>query len=136
MSFTYFTAAFSDVKLKLYVYSFNLSECAKIYNRIGINLTNNKQLCAGAEGKGTCTGDSGAKIDFPTEIIIYYAILILLHSGGSLTVLEQSKENYEFVWYMIGVVSFGPKNWFVSLFYPFLYCLISMVPIIFYQSFI
>lgn len=59
-----FSGTRSQVKLKLDVKGFNLNECTKIYHKMGINLTNGMQICAGGEGgKDSCNGDSGKSIE-------------------------------------------------------------------------
>lgn len=57
-----FSGAQSQVKLKLRVKGFNLTECAHLYRIDGTNDTyiNDKQICAGDETiGGSCNGDSG-----------------------------------------------------------------------------
>ncbi|XP_052890736.1 CLIP domain-containing serine protease B4-like [Anopheles moucheti] len=74
------TAAASEVKLKVEINITNWQECARIYREEGVLLTI-KHMCAGGV-RGTCSGDSGSPL--------------MRQIAG--------------VWYLIGVVSFGPQK--------------------------
>lgn len=61
----FFSGTRSQVKLKLDVNGFNMNECTKIYQKMGVTLTNSMQICAGGDGgKDSCNGDSGNSINF------------------------------------------------------------------------
>uniref|UniRef100_A0A1Y1LL33 CLIP domain-containing serine protease n=1 Tax=Photinus pyralis TaxID=7054 RepID=A0A1Y1LL33_PHOPY len=75
----------SNTKLKLDVPITQDAECRQIYERNGATLTD-KQICAGGrKGQDSCSGDS----------------------GGPLMYLERQPD---YIWYLFGIVSFGPTR--------------------------
>lgn len=62
-------SAYHAVKLKVEQKGFNFSQCADIYQPLGVNLTSGMYFCAGGEeDKGSCEGDEGDLINFVSEI--------------------------------------------------------------------
>lgn len=81
---------YSDVKLKVSIEIMNFMGCRETYRKLNysenaekIDINDRYQICAGAEGKDSCNGDS----------------------GGPLMSLTPNQRN----WYLEGIVSFGPK---------------------------
>lgn len=67
-----------------------------------------------AEGKDSCSGDSGELIEPQIGISsnCNLKFLAILKTGGPL-VTEELRENRDPFSYLVGVVSFGPRVWFV-----------------------
>ena len=64
----------------------DINACKEIYKNMHINLVPNQMCAGGKTGKDTCLGDSG---------------------GPLMSVDAANKQ--ETLWYIMGVVSFGPK---------------------------
>lgn len=80
------------VKEKLQVNGSSSEECAKIYGKHSSIHLSHKLLCAcGEDGSGTCNGDSGSPL------------MAEHHVDGN------------YFNYLVGIVSFGPKEWFVFI---------------------
>ncbi|XP_044757481.1 phenoloxidase-activating factor 1-like [Coccinella septempunctata] len=71
---------YSDVKMKVSIPPFDITECNKIYSKVRVNV-GQSQFCAGGEkGKDSCVGDSGGPL---------------------------MQQNDEGRWFAVGVVSYG-----------------------------
>lgn len=85
------------MKLKVEVRGYSFQQCSDVYRRQSINLSI-LQLCAGGdEGKDSCSGDSGGP----------------LIAAEQRTDDDTSNDSFS---YLVGVVSFGPRVWYVLLF--------------------
>ncbi|KAF5298247.1 hypothetical protein FQR65_LT09758 [Abscondita terminalis] len=88
----------SPVKLKAVLPIVNKKECALTYKRIKRLTVGEGEFCVGGEaGIDSCTGDSGGPLMYSSQI------------------------NGESVWYLAGVVSFGPNQPCGVINYPGLY---------------
>ncbi|XP_053671282.1 CLIP domain-containing serine protease B4-like [Anopheles nili] len=76
------TATASEKKLKVELTIKSLQECSPVYQRSGIKLTQGQMCAGGVRDKDTCSGDSGGPL--------------MRQLAGT--------------WYLVGVVSFGPKK--------------------------
>lgn len=75
------------MKLKLPVPVVSRSDCASVYSKASVDISEKLQLCAGGEkGQDSCNGDSGGPLMGPERL--------------------QDADNP--VWHVNGVVSFGP----------------------------
>lgn len=84
--FNFFSETNSIVKLKVKVPIAPQPQCAKTYsNRFQIRLKDSQVCAGGVGGKDSCRGDSGGPMMIPAKI-----------------------PNIGVVWFMTGVVSFGP----------------------------
>jgi hypothetical protein len=79
------TKAKSERKLKVQVDGVDLNQCAYKYSSINVNLQQTQVCAGGLEGQDSCQGDSG---------------------GPLMTRYTTGKA----FWYLVGVVSFGPRD--------------------------
>ena len=72
--------------MKVFVPVSRLQDCAAAYSRINLEISGEKQLCAGDTGKDSCQGDSGGP----------------LTTAGDVRGTQRTVQH--------GVVSFGPSH--------------------------
>lgn len=114
----YYSATRNDIKLSMQVYGFNFDQCSYIYKSKSVNLTDGKQLCASSGGANdNCNGFHSGNWNLKQILLnsSNIAFRSIIQTGSPLMAKQPSdvatNEN-EFS-YLVGIISFGPKHWFV-----------------------